>query len=144
MSQKIIDRAVKTIAGKTGGGDEGYCVLSLIDDEGFPTASVLSVSKADGISEVTFCTGLDEKKVSRIKACNRASVCFGSIEHNITLVGTIEVVTDPEVKKAMWYDGLQFMFEGGAEDPNYCVLRFKTKRYNLFFTDDYEHAEGTL
>jgi general stress protein 26 len=141
MSQKTIDKAVAVIAEKTGGGDEGYCVLALIDKEGYPTASTVSVSKADGISSITFCTDLDSNKVIRVGNCNRASVCFASMEHNITLVGTIEVLTDPAIKKEMWYDDLGGMFTG-FDDPNYCVLRFKTIRYNLLFTDDYENVIG--
>ena len=144
MSQKTIDKAAKVISGKAGGGNEGYCVLALIDSEGFPTASTLSVSKADGIREVTFCTGLDDNKALRIAACNRACVCFASEEYNISLVGTIEVLTDPEIKKEMWYEGLEYHFPGGALDPDYCVLRFQTTRYNLFFTDEYDVAAGTL
>jgi general stress protein 26 len=143
MSQKAIDRAVKVIAEKVGGGDEGHCVMALIDKEGYPTASTLSVSKADGIKGMTFCTGLDSNKAIRISDCNRASICFTSSKHNITLVGTVEVLTDPAIKKEMWYDDLGGVFTG-FDDPNYCVLRFKTNRYSLFFTDDYENAVGTL
>jgi len=132
MSQKIIDRATSVIAGKAKGGNHGCCVLALIDEDGYPTASTLSVSKAEGIREVTFCTGLDSNKAARIRASNRASVCFSSEEYNITLVGTIEVLTDSETKKEMWYDGCEEYFPGGTEDPNYCVLRFRTKRYSLF------------
>ncbi|MDR0307845.1 MAG: pyridoxamine 5'-phosphate oxidase family protein [Chitinispirillales bacterium] len=144
MNQKTIDKAVKAIAEKTGGGNEGHCVLALIDMEGYPTASTLSLSKADGIREMTFCVELESNKVRRINNCNRASVCFSSEKYNITLVGTIDILTDPQVKKEMWYDCLENIFTGGAGDPNYCVLRFKTKSYNLFFTDEYDHASGTL
>ena len=144
MSEKTIGKAVKVITAKTGGGNEGHCVLALIDNEGFPTASTIAVSKADGIKELTFCVELNGNKANRIRDCNRASVCFSTEEHNITLVGTIEILTDPLIKKEMWYDGLQHIFTEGAGDPNYCVLRFKTKRYNLFFSDEFDHATGTL
>lgn len=141
MNQEIIARAGEIVAKKTGGGNEGYCVLTLIDKDGYPTASTISVSKADGISWITFCTGLGSNKTDRIKKCNLASVCFDAIDHNITLVGTIEVLTDPDIKKEMWYKGLEDNFDG-PEDPNYCVLRFKTDRYNLLV--DWKEAKGTL
>jgi general stress protein 26 len=104
--------------------------LSLIDNDGYPTTSTISVSKAEGINWITFCTGLGNNKTKRIEKCNRASVCFDAIDHNITLVGTIEVLTDPKIKKEMWYNGLENHFNG-PDDPNYCVLRFRTNRYNL-------------
>ena len=141
MNEEIIARAGEIVAGKAGRADEAYCALALIDSEGYPTASTISVSKADGIQWITFCTGLGSNKTKRIEQCNRASVCFDAKDYNITLVGTIEVLTDPEVKKEMWYDGLENNFSS-PEDPNYCVLRFTTNRYNLLV--DWKEAFGTL
>lgn len=141
MNQEIIARAGEIIAKKNGGGNAGYCTLALIDMDGYPTASTISVSKSDGINRITFCTGFGGSKTNRINKCNHASVCFNSTDYNITLVGTIEILNDPDIKKEMWYEGLANHFNG-AEDPNYCVLRFKTKRYNLLV--DWQEACGTL
>lgn len=118
-----------------------YCVLALLDPDGYPTASALTAAKADGLREITFCTGLESNKAKRIERSALASVCFCEDQFNITLVGDIEIVTDAAVKKAMWYDGLQHHYSG-PEDPAYCVLRFHTKRYRLFI--DWEETEGTL
>jgi len=141
MNEEIIARAGEIIAKKTGGGNEGYCVLALIDKDGYPTASTISASKAEGINRITFCTGLGSNKADRIKQCSHASVCINAIDHNITLVGTIEILTDPDIKKEMWYKGLEENFDG-PEDPNYCVLLFKTNRYNLFV--DWNEAKGKV
>lgn len=141
MNEEIIARAGEIIAKKTGGGNEGYCVLALIDKDGYPTASTISASKAEGINRITFCTGLGSNKADRIKQCSHASVCFNAIDHNITLVGTIEILTDLDIKKEMWYKGLEENFDG-PEDPNYCVLLFKTERYNLFV--DWKEAKGKV
>lgn len=141
MNNDIIAKAAEIIANKTGGGNEGYCVLALMDIDGYPTASTISVSKAGGLKWITFCTGLGGTKTNRIEKCNRASVCFDAIDHNITLVGTIEVLTEPAIKKEMWYKGLEGLFSG-PDDPNYCVLRFTTERYNLLV--DWKEAMGNL
>ena len=141
MREKVISRAGEIIAGKTGGGNEGYCVLVLMDNESFPTPSTISVSKADGIRWLTFCTGLGSNKAKRIAACSRASVCFATEDYNISLIGTIEVLTDPAIKKEMWYEGLGNHFTG-PEDPDYCVLRFTTRRYNLLV--DWDEAVGEV
>ena|GEM_PF-158504 len=140
-SQDIIKRAEEIITEKQY-CDEQHCVLALMDENGYPTASTLSVSKADGIKQLTFCTGLSSNKALRIKNCKSASVCFSSAEYNITLVGDIEIVNEPEVKQEMWYDGLGYHFTG-ADDPNYCVLRFTTKRYNIF-VDWEDEVAGTI
>ncbi len=128
MNEEVIAKAGQIVERNT--GEESYCVLALTDLDGSPTASTISASKADGINWITFCTGLGGTKTNRINKSNQASVCFNAPDYNITLVGTIEVLTDPEVKKEMWYGGLANHFSG-PEDPNYCVLRFKTQRYNL-------------
>jgi general stress protein 26 len=139
MNQKVIGRAGEIVEKCT--GETSYCALALIDLDGYPTVSTISASKAEGINWVTFCTGLGGIKTDRINKSNRASVCFNAPDYNITLVGTIEILTDPEVKKEMWYEGLSNHFSG-PEDPGYCVLRFKTERYNLLV--DWEEAKGTL
>ena len=139
MSQEIIKKAGEIIGRST--GETTYCSLGLIDLDGYPTVSTISASKTGGIDWVTFCTGLGGPKAERAAKCNKASVCFNAPDYNITLVGTIEVVTDPEVKKEMWYGGLANHFSG-YDDPNYCVLRFKTERYNLLV--DWQEVRGTL
>ncbi len=139
MEKEILKKAGEIVEKNTGA--ESYCVLALIDTDGYPAASTISASKADGINWITFCTGYGSPKTNRIDNCKQASVCFNSPEYNISLIGDIEVVTDPEVKKEMWYSGLANHFNG-PEDPNYCVLRFTTKRYNLLV--DWQELRGNL
>jgi general stress protein 26 len=139
MNQEIIKRAGEIVMQNT--GETSRCVLALIDLEGSPTASTITASKAEGISWLTFCTGLGSPKTNRIDKNGLASVCFSADDYNITLVGTIEVLTDHDTKKEMWYGGLANHFSG-PEDPNYCVLHFKTLRYNLLV--DWKEVAGIL
>jgi general stress protein 26 len=128
--------------GYIGDGMEGFCVLALIDEDGYPSASTLSISKADGIKWLTFLSGLASNKAKRINKCNRGSVCINSSRYNITLVGTLEVLTDPDVKNEMWQKPLGNIYSG-PDDPKYCVIRFSTERYNIFF-DDVGSAKGMI
>ena len=144
MNQDIIAKAAEIVKeNSVHGGEAGFgiCTLSLIDAEGFPTASIITPSKSDGINWITFGTMLDGNSAKRSTNCNRASVCFGTTEHCVNLVGEIEVITSDDVKREMWYDGLKMHFTG-PDDPNYCVLRFTTKRYKLFI--DGQDVEGKL
>ncbi|MCL2226055.1 MAG: pyridoxamine 5'-phosphate oxidase family protein [Oscillospiraceae bacterium] len=151
MSKKTITRAEEIIKNKTAelGMGEGVA-LSLLDHEGYPTTSTVSISKADGIRQITFGVALDSNKAKRAKENSRASVCIfddnyeGGAYYNITLVGDIEVVTDAETKKDTWYQGLEEHFPNGADDPNYCVLKFSTKRYNLWVDIEEEGATGSF
>jgi general stress protein 26 len=139
MNENVIARAGEIVEKNV--GENSYCVIALIDLDGYPTASTVTASKAEGIEWITFCTGLGSLRTDRIERCNKASICFNAEDYNITLVGTIEIVTESGVKKEMWYDGLANHFSG-PEDPNYCVLRFRTERYNLLV--DWQEAKGTL
>jgi len=150
MSNKAIEKAEEIIKSKAGvAGGEGVA-LSLLDHEGYPTTSAISISKANGIQQITFAVSLDSNKAKRAKANNRACVCIfddnfeGGSYYNITLVGDIDVVTDIEVKKETWYQGLEEYFPNGFDDPNYCVLKLTTKRYNLWVDIEEEETTGSF
>ena len=139
MHEDIIHKAGNIVENSLRG--RGYCALALIEPDGTPAVSTITPSKADGIKWITFCTGLNGPKIERIKTSGRAGVCFNAMDHNVSLTGSIEIITDREIKKEMWYEGLQNHFSG-PEDPDYCVLLFKTERYNLLV--DWEEARGSL
>jgi general stress protein 26 len=92
---------------------------------------------------------MDSNKAKRAGACDRASVCIfdddyqGNSFYNITLAGTIEIVSNPEIKKEMWYEGMT-EFCSGSDDANFCVLRFTTKRYNLWVCGIDEEVTGSF
>ena len=152
MSQKAITKAEAIIKSKTAAENMGVGVaLSLLDQEGYPTTSTLSIAKADGIRQLTFGVALDSNKAKRAKANPRASVCIFDDDfekgayYNITLVGEIEILTDEATKKANWYEGLENHFpNGGINDPNYCVLKFATKRYKLWVEMDEGETTGSF
>jgi len=147
MSKEVITKASEIINAKTGyigGGMEGYAAISLIDENGYPSTATVTIAKADGINWLTFCTSCGRNFVNRAAKCNRASVCINSSEYNLTLVGTVEVLTDQETKKDNWMPIMDNNEHwSGPEDPNFCVLRFNTERYSLYVVDTGE-AEGVL
>jgi general stress protein 26 len=141
MNEKIIASAEEIIKNKTADQANNFCTLALINENDYPTASTVSIARADGIKTLSFGVSLDDNKARRASKNNRASVCVNSSNFNITLVGTVEILTEPRIKKETWCDGWENHWSG-ADDPNYCVLKFTTERYNLFV--GYESAEGVL
>ena len=143
MDRETILKAGEIIAKNTAQGAavgaEPYCVLALIDENGDPTASAVTPAKAEGIAWMTFCTGFQSNKAKRVAPSDRASVCFCGLDHNVTLTGRMEILTDEATKREMWYEGLMHHFSG-PDDPEYCVLRFTTERYNLLV--DWKEARG--
>jgi len=145
MNQEIIKKAAEIIAANTVKNktfNNEICYLSLIDEDGYPTTSVITPAKSDELKTVWLCTMLDSNHARRIANCSRASVSFTSAEYCVNLVGDIEVITDAAVKQEMWYDRLAYHFPCGETDPNYCVLKFTTKRYKLFI--DGEDVAGRI
>ena len=112
--------------------------FGVIDESGYPSVSTVSVIKPENIFEMFFSTGLRSNKAKRLQADNRASICFHESGANITLVGEAEIFTDQEAKSKYWM-GWTDHFPGGETDPNYCIIKFTTKRASLWV--DSESAE---
>ncbi|MBQ8497860.1 MAG: pyridoxamine 5'-phosphate oxidase family protein [Clostridia bacterium] len=118
-------------------------VMSVIDEDGYPAASMITASRADGFNWVSFCTGTDWNKPNRIAKNPRTCIyLFDDISFTgISLTGQTEVITNSEIKRQMWYDELGDSFKG-PDDPKWCVLLFKPERYNIFI--DYQTIRGTF
>ena len=108
-------------------------VMSLTDEDGYPNASMITAAKADGFQWIAFCTGTRANKALRAKRDARTCVYLFDKESftGISLLGKVEVSTDPVLKKQVWYDGLWNHFNGYT-DENLCVLLFKPEKYNIF------------
>lgn len=119
------------VASGTGYGTDW--VMSLIDEEGYPAASMITAASANGFKWIAFCTGLGWNKPNRAQKDPRSCIYLFDEKSftGISLVGKTEVLTDLEVKKQMWYDDLGSFFTG-PEDERLCVLLFRPERYNIY------------
>jgi len=113
-------------------------VMALTDEEGYPAASMITASRADGFNWIAFCTLLGSNKQKRAVKDPRACVYLFDKDtfSGISLTGMVEVVTDSEVKKEMWYDALGDHSKN-SDDENWCVLMFKPERYNILIDGQY-------
>jgi len=148
MNANILEKANQIL--KTG----RVAYVGVIDENGFPSVStVLAVKPCNEsgdsgaciqpVYETYFATGLASNKVSRLTKDKRASICFHVGGDNITLVGEAEILTDQHTKSRYWQKvGFIEHFPGGETDPNYCIVRIKTKRVSLWV--DGEDAEFML
>ena len=123
-----------TVHGKNGNDIYGTdWVLTVIDEEGYPCSTMLTASKADGFDTVYFCTGSNYRKTRRLLKDKRACIYLfnESLFAAVSLVGDAAVVTEPDIKKQVWFDELKDSFSG-PDDNNWCVIAFKPIRYNFF------------
>lgn len=115
--------------------------IAKIDDKGYPRASTISNIKTDGVKTAWFSTGLRSSKVKFFMQNSKASVCYHEGGNNITLIGDIEILTDPELKKKLWLDWFINHFPGGVTDPDYCILKFTTKEATFWIDNQYEEIK---
>lgn len=115
--------------------------IGKIDERGYPRVSTISSIKTDGINKVWFTTGLKSNKVKLFRENNKASVCYHEGSNNVTLVGDIEILTNPEIKEQLWKDWFIKHFPGGVTDPNYCVLEFTTREIIIWIDNHYEEVK---
>jgi len=134
MSSKILDKANELIK------KAATAHLGVIDEGGYPVVMAMSMTNTESIGDIYMTTTLDSNKAKCLKRDNKASVCISNASDNITLVGVIEICTDQDTKSKCWQNWFCDVYPGGETDPNYCVLKFTTKRYKLFIS--YEEAEG--
>jgi len=110
--------------------------LGVIDENGYPVVMAMSLINPKDISEIYLSTTPDSNKAKSLKKNNKASICCSTNDYNITLVGEIEIMTDQETKSKCWQNWFIEVYPDGETDPNYCVLKFKTKRAALYIDDE--------
>ncbi len=125
MNANIIERASQIIRSCD------IACLGVIDENNYPSVSMVSVIRPENIYESYFATGINANKTKRLQKNRRASLCYQSGNNIITLVGETEILTDQPTKDRLWLDGFINHFQGGKSDPNYCVIKFKTERISL-------------
>ncbi len=74
-----------------------------------------------------FSTSISSAKVREIKDNPSVAVyyCAPAQFHGVMLSGKMEILTDPGLKSALWDEGWRIFWPGGADDPDYVVLRLK-------------------
>lgn len=76
---------------------------------------------------VYLSTSSASDKVREIRANPAVSVyyCDPNSYHGVTIAGRAEVLSDPELKKALWSEDWRVYWPEGDRDPDYVVVRLK-------------------
>ena len=122
-----------------------YASFGVIDENEYPSASVVSLQNPETITELYLTTTMDSNKVRRLQKNNKASINCYTTMNNITLVGEAEIFFDEETKNKYWQNWVSLgcdIYPDGVTDPNYCIIKFTTKRVSLWIDD--EGGEFTL
>ena len=139
MSSTLLERAnelIKTFK---------YASFGVIDEQDYPSVSAVSLQNPENISELYLTTTMDSNKARRLHKNNKASINCYTEANNITLVGECEIFFDQETKSKYWQTWITSgadIYPDGVSDPNYCFIKFTTRRASLWIDD--EGAEFTL
>jgi len=106
--------------------------VASVDEEGFPNLKAMyTPCKIEG-NCFYFSTNTSSLRSQQYLVNPKASIYFyqrGRFQYEgIMLVGTMEVLLDPEIKKEIWQPGDIMYYPGGVTDPDYCVLKFTALR----------------
>ena len=108
--------------------------LGINGDDGYPKAKAMLKMENVGLAEVWFSTNISSRAVAQLTRDNKACVYFMDAEtfEGLMLAGEVEVLTDAQSRQRIWRDGFEKYYTGGVNDPDYCVLRFTSRRGNYY------------
>jgi general stress protein 26 len=112
---------------------QSVSLIASVDEDGFPNQkAMLKPSKIEGTKHFYFSTNTPSMRVAQYRKNPKASIYFyhkGLIKYEgVMLIGTMEVLEDPKIKKELWRTGDRIFYPGGVTDPNYCILKFTAER----------------
>lgn len=108
--------------------DTENIVLASLDGDGYPRPVPMNRLANDGLRTVWMTTEYHGRKARHFRADPRAGLCFYTRRGSVVLRGTVEILRDETARKKFWQEGFSRYFPGGADDPQYCILRFTAQR----------------
>ena len=127
-------------------GSRKVALLGSVDENGAPNIkAMLAPRQMIGLKEFYFSTNLSALRTQQYLKNPKACIYFfrkGLISYTgVMLRGTMEVVTEQEVKNLLWRKGDTRFYKYGVTDPDYCVLKFTAENgryYKDLKTEEFE------
>ncbi len=125
--------------------------LSTVGSDGFPHTRMMSnlrneqenpgcakfieSDKKDFV--VYFVTGQSSMKMQQIRTNPKVSAyfCKPAEFHTLMLRGQVQEITDQQFKNKLWQDGWEIHWSGGAEDPEFIVLKLSPTNAKGWYKD---------
>jgi len=109
-------------------------LLATNSANGYPNIKAMVKNENEGLKKIWFTSNTSSKKIAQLKRDSRACVYFVDFNEwmGLMLVGTVEILQDPETKKRFWRKGFRKYYPLSVSDPDYSVLCFETKWGNYY------------
>jgi general stress protein 26 len=109
-------------------GSDGFPHIRMMSnlrnkEENPKAAETIAQKKEDFV--IYFATSKSSPKMQQIRSNPKVSAYLCNPAELLTLMlrGQAEEITDMEFKKQIWQDGWEMFWPGGADDPEYTVLK---------------------
>jgi len=111
--------------------------------QGYPNIRAVIKMENEDLKRIWFTTNTSSKKVAQFKKNPKACVYFVDFDKwiGLMLIGTTEILQDPESKQRFWHEGFEKYYPLGVSDPDYSILRFTAqwgKYYHNLATTTFE------
>jgi general stress protein 26 len=105
--------------------------LATVTEDGKPWVRYVTPF-ADKTLTIWIATFIESRKVAQIRKNPAVHLTTGvtdpmAAETYLQIQGRAEILTDPETKRAVWFDHLKAIFTG-ADDPKYAVVKIVPDR----------------
>lgn len=104
-----------------------YCNLSVINEDGYPRIIMMALVRYDDIENIWLVTSKSSQKYIQLKKQPRVGLLFSQNTNYVTLIGEMDILEDQKTKNDLWTPALEKYFPLGMTDPDYLVLKFRTK-----------------
>jgi general stress protein 26 len=109
--------------------------IASINEDGYPQMKAMLVLEHEDIKVHYFSTNTSSKRVGQYLKNPKASVYYCQETppyKGVLFTGSMEVCTDHDTKAFLWRDGCEIYYPKGANDEDYCVLKFTSHTVNYY------------
>jgi general stress protein 26 len=102
--------------------------------DGYPDIRAMLKNENEGLKTIWFTTNTSSKKIEQLKKNPKVCVYFVDFDKwmGLRLIGTIDILQDPESRQRLWREGFEKYYPLGVSDPDYSVLRFTAQQGNYY------------
>ena len=118
--------------------ESGYpeirALLNLANEKKYPSLKGMAVEAEGETLTLYFTTNTSSRKVAQLRKNKKACMYFCIPEkfEGVSAIGTMEEVTDTQIKEAFWQKDWLVYYHKGKNDPDYTLLRFTTKHLHCW------------
>lgn len=116
--------------------DIGFCMLTTVDEDGYPHSRPMAVQKIEFDGDLWFFTRRDSAKTRETSHEHKVNVSFANPEkhHYVSVSGTAQCLTDEAKAKELWHEAYRDWFPKGLSDPEITLMKVTAEKAEYWDT----------